>query len=91
LVVLGGVQDEVAEQSASVSVDDANVVVLDQEQDVGSGVGSADADVVEASVVAQGDHAGGADAVLDHRRKDGQRRRQAADELTALNREMGLL
>ncbi len=41
----------------------ADVQVLDQEQDVGSGVGSTDADVVEPAVVAQGDHAGGVDAV----------------------------
>jgi hypothetical protein len=33
---------------------------VDQEQDVGSGVGSADADVVEFSAVAEGD-----DAVVD--------------------------
>ena len=44
-------------------VDHPDVAVLDQEQDVGSGVGSSDADVVQAAVVAQGDHAGGVDAV----------------------------
>lgn len=32
-----------------------------------------------------------ADAVLDYRRQDDHRRRQAADELTAMNQEMGLL
>jgi excisionase family DNA binding protein len=32
-----------------------------------------------------------ADAVLDYRSQDDRRRRQAADELTALNQEMGLL
>ncbi len=37
--------------------------MLDQDDDVGSGVGSADADVVEASLVAQGDLAGFVDAV----------------------------
>ena len=44
-------------------VDHADVAVLDEQQDVGSGVGSSDADVVQASVVAQGDHAGVVDAV----------------------------
>ena len=44
--------------------------VLDQEQDAGSGVGPADADVVEAAVVPEGDEPGsvdavGADAVVD--------------------------
>jgi hypothetical protein len=43
--------------------------VLDEQQDVGSGVGSADADVVELAGVAEGDGAGcaddvGADAVV---------------------------
>ena len=37
--------------------------VLDEEQDVGAGVGSPDADVVQAAGVAEGDHAGGVDAV----------------------------
>jgi hypothetical protein len=37
--------------------------VLDQQQDVGSGVGPADADVLEAAAVVQGDHAVGVDAV----------------------------
>jgi len=44
-------------------VDDPDVQVLDEQQDVGSGVGSADADAVELPRVAQGDGAGGADAV----------------------------
>jgi hypothetical protein len=39
------------------------VEVLDQEQDAGSGMGAADSDVVEASLVAEGDEAGGVDAV----------------------------
>jgi hypothetical protein len=39
------------------------VQVLDQEQDAGSGVGPPDSDVVEASLVAQGDEAGGVDPV----------------------------
>jgi hypothetical protein len=36
---------------------------LDQEQDAGPGVGAADADVVKASLVAEGDEAGGVDPV----------------------------
>jgi hypothetical protein len=34
-----------------------------EQQDAGSGVGAADADVVEAAAVAEGDFAGGIDAV----------------------------
>ena len=69
LAGLGGVEDELAEKFAGACVDDADVQVLDQEQDAGSGVGAADADVVEPSLVAEGDEAGvvdpvGADAVV---------------------------
>jgi hypothetical protein len=39
------------------------VQVLDQEQDAGSGVGPADADVVEAAVVPERDESGSVDAV----------------------------
>ena len=53
----------VGREFAGVFVDHEDVAVLDQQQDVGSGVGSSDADVVQASVVAQGDHAGVVDAV----------------------------
>ena len=52
---LVGVEDQFAEEFAGGGVDDADVQVLDEEQDAGSGVGPADADVVEASVVAEGD------------------------------------
>jgi hypothetical protein len=50
-------------------VDDADVQVLDEQEDAGSGVGPADADVVEPPGVAEGDAAGlagdvGADAVV---------------------------
>jgi len=45
------------EEFAGGGVDDADVQVLDQEQDVGPGVGPADADVVELAGVAQGDGA----------------------------------
>jgi hypothetical protein len=44
-------------------VDDADVQVLDEQDDVGSGVGPADADVIELAAVAQGDGAGVADEV----------------------------
>jgi hypothetical protein len=39
-------------------VDDADVLVLDQEQDVGSGVGPPDTDLVQTAGQAQGDAAG---------------------------------
>ncbi len=69
LVVAGGVEGQIAEQFAGGGVDDADVQVLDEQQDVGSGVGSAGADVVELAGVAEGDGAGfaddvGADAVV---------------------------
>src|SRR5215468_10706233 len=63
LVVAGGAGGELAEQFAGGGVDDADVAVLGEQQDVGSGVGSADADVVEAAAVAHGDRPGGADDV----------------------------
>jgi hypothetical protein len=52
LVVPAGVEGEFAQEFA-VFGDDADVQVSDEEQDVGAGVGAADADVVEAAVVAQ--------------------------------------
>ena len=64
LVVAGGVEGEVAEELAGGGVDDADVEVGDEHDDGGSGVGSSDADVVEAAVVAQGDRAGVVDAVV---------------------------
>ena len=63
LVVAGGVDDEFAEEFAGGGVDDANVQVVDEQEDVGSGVVSADADVVQPPVGAQGDFAVGVDAV----------------------------
>src|SRR5258706_15489138 len=63
LVVLGGVEGEVAEEFAGGGVDDADVQVVHEEDDGGSGVGSSDADVVEASVYAQGDGAAVVDGV----------------------------
>ena len=50
LVVAGGVDDQLAQQFAGGRVDHADLEVLDEQQDEGSGVGSADADVVEAAV-----------------------------------------
>ena len=64
MVVPGGVEGEVAEEFAGGGVDDADVEVGDEDDDVGSGVFSADADVVQAAVVAQRDLAGGVDAVV---------------------------
>lgn len=47
LVVAGEVDGELAQDLAGDGVDDPHVEVVDQEQDVGSGVGSSDADVAE--------------------------------------------
>jgi hypothetical protein len=63
LVVAGGVEGQFAEELAGGGVDDADVQVADEQQDGGSGVGPADADVVELSAVAQGDGAVGVDQV----------------------------
>ncbi|HEU4541126.1 MAG TPA: hypothetical protein VFR23_08365 [Jiangellaceae bacterium] len=63
MVALGGVEDEFAEEFCGGGVDDPDVAVLDQDDHVGSGVGSADADGVEPAAVAQGDLAGCVDAV----------------------------
>jgi hypothetical protein len=51
------------DQFAGGGVDDADVQVLDEQQDVGSGVGPADSDMAELAAGAQGDGAGGADVV----------------------------
>lgn len=53
-----------AEEFACCGVDDADVEVGDDHDDRGAGAGAADADVVEAAVVAQGDSPGGVDAVV---------------------------
>jgi hypothetical protein len=63
LVVPGGVEDELAEELARGGVDDFDVEVLDEDQDAGSVVDAADADVVRAPAHAQGDGAGLVDAV----------------------------
>ena len=64
MVVLVGVDGEVSEEFAGDGVDDADVEVLGEQDDVGSGVGSADADVVEVSVDAECDRAGAVDSVV---------------------------
>ena len=64
LVVAGGVDDQLAQQLAGGRVDHADLEVVDEQQDGGSGVGSADADVVEAAVDPQGDLAFRVDAVV---------------------------
>lgn len=68
LVVVSGVDGEFAEEFAGGGVDDADVQVLHEQDDAGSGVGSgvglADADGVEPALVAQGDLAALVDAVV---------------------------
>ena len=63
LVVAGGVEGQLAQELAGNGIDDADVQVLDEHEDGGSGMGPADADVVEPAVVAEGDFAVGVDAV----------------------------
>jgi hypothetical protein len=46
LVFARGVEDQIAEQFAGGGFDDSDVEVVDKDQDAGSGVGSADPDVV---------------------------------------------
>ena len=63
LVVPGEVGVQFAQELAGGSVDDPGVQVVDQEQDVGPGVGPADADMAQAAAGAQGDGAVGVDGV----------------------------
>jgi hypothetical protein len=63
LVVAGGVEGELADEVAVLG-EDADVEVVGEDQDPVAGVASAEADVVEAAVVAQGDRAVVADAVV---------------------------
>ena len=58
MVVAGGVDGQFAREFACGGCDDSDVEVLDEQDDAGSGVGSADADVVQAAVEVQGDGAG---------------------------------
>jgi hypothetical protein len=64
LVVAAWVDGQVAEDFSGGGVDDADVEVLDEQDDVGSGVGSSDADVAEPAGDAQGDAAGFVDLVV---------------------------
>ena len=64
LVVAGGVDGEFAQELAGGGVDHAHLVVLNEQDDVGSGVGSSDADVAQGPGHAQGDGAGAADPVV---------------------------
>ena len=66
LVVAAEVDGELAEEFAGDGCDDADVEVCDEQDDVGSGVGSSDADVAEFAGDAQGDGAGLVDAVVTH-------------------------
>ena len=61
--VPGGVEDELTQEFAGGGVDDFDVEVVGQDQDAGSVVDAADADVVQAPAHAQGDGAGLVDAV----------------------------
>ena len=63
MVVLGRVEGEGAQDFAGGGVDDADVEVVDEYNDVGPCVWSADADVVKSAVVAQCDGAAVADDV----------------------------
>jgi hypothetical protein len=64
LVVAGGVDDQLAKELSGGGVDHADVEIVDEQDDVGSGVGSSDADVVEPAADPQGDDAGVVDAVV---------------------------
>jgi hypothetical protein len=64
LVVPVRVEGEGPEEFSGEGVDDADVEVLDEHEDAGAGVCSADADVVQAAVVAEGDASGLVDGVV---------------------------
>ena len=64
LVVAGWVKGEVSEEFTGLGCDDSDVEVGDQQGYGGVFVGSADADVVEFAVVADGDGACFVDAVV---------------------------
>ena len=63
MVVAAGVEGEFADEVAGFG-EDADVAVVGEDQDSLAGVSSAESDVVQAAVVAQGGSAAGADAVL---------------------------
>src|SRR4051812_16574933 len=64
LVVAAGVEGEFADEFAGVFGDDADLEFADEHEDAGAGVVVADADVVQAAVVAQGEFAVAVDAVF---------------------------
>jgi hypothetical protein len=64
LVVVAGVQDQLAEQLAGVAVDHPDVSVVDEQADRGAGQPDAETDVVQPAVVAQSDGAPAVDFVL---------------------------
>ena len=64
LVVAFCVDFQLSEEFSGGGVDDADVEVVDEQYDVGSGVGSADADVTQLAVDSEGDGAGFVDAVV---------------------------
>lgn len=57
LVVAGGVEGELSDEFPGAVVDDADLEAVDEDDDAGSGEGSAEADVVESSGMAEGDAA----------------------------------
>ena len=63
LVVARWVEGQFAQEFAGCLADDPDVQVLGEDEDLGSGVGAADADVVELAGVAEGDGADGPDLV----------------------------
>ena len=63
MIVLAWVDDQVAQDLAGGVVQDGDVEVLDEQDDVGSGAGSADADVSEPTGDAERDAAGLVDLV----------------------------
>ena len=64
LVVAAGVDDQLAEEFSSGLVHDPDVEVLNEQNDVGSGVGSPDLDVVHLAGDAEGDGAAEVDLVV---------------------------
>ena len=64
LVAAVGVESEVAEEFAGGGVDDADVEVVDEEEDGLAGVGAAEADVVHSAAASERDGAGLVDAVV---------------------------
>ena len=66
LVVAGGVEGQFAQEFAGGRVDNPDVQVLDKHQDGGPGVGSPDADVVQAAVDPEGEFAISIDPVAAH-------------------------